>query len=682
MTQLTSANRVYQRASSTGGAPGKGTGTIPVAVNVTTVGTPRFRIRSSDGTTILQAATALPAFAATGAQTLNVTGVEARLGWFYLDLSADGATWQNGTVLVGMGRLVALAGQSLAVRMLGRMDGQNATNASLGVAPSAMSAVFATYTDDQRTVSSPHWATPADGTDYDSTFVGEFLRLQVAAAGVNCGLVGHARGAQSVTAFVPGGSENPKLRANLDAAGGFETFVWMQGHSDSGAGMDATTYQNDLSLVVNDIAAHNGVRGTAFDRLVCTIPNINSTSWGSFAQQQVIRAAANAWASANNGVYVDPRDLDLIDGVHQSQLGSVYLARHFYRASRLGLGLARGDLGPTITAVSRAAGSANVVLTAALPSGASALVAVGSPASRFAVCNRGSTAALALDGTSPLTISGTTITLKLAQVPADNQALDVYFCPSPDPSNDGQTNMLYDDNANDGDGLTRGRQFTASLAPFTIAGAAASVRVGPDLTPGGNPTFQPAASGFGQERLTGFAKGAASDGSDVLQNSFTFTVALTFSRSGNPGNVEVMAGINARFWIGIASTGQIVVNTGSDNYIGGTGPSGGGSNPVVTDGARHKAAVVTTASGCALYLDGKLTASSSNYPNFQGSGVFSLGNFLDSYAFGGAIDELATFNTARYSGSSYPVETTPFTGTEPGIVALYHLNGDFNAARV
>lgn len=43
---------------------------------------------------------------------------------------------------------------------------------------------------------------------------------------------------------------------------------------------------------------------------------------------------------------------------------------------------------------------------------------------------------------------------------------------------------------------------------------------------------------------------------------------------------------------------------------------------------------------------------------------------------GGALDEWAVFHAERYAGASYACPTTPFTGAEPNIIALYHCDGD------
>lgn len=674
MTNLASANRVYQRATTSGGGQGKGAGTIPVTVNVTAVGAPYFRIRASEGTTILQAATLLPAFTTTGAQTLKVTGIDARLGWFYVDLSVDGTTWMNGTTLVGMGRVVAAGGQSLAVRMFGRMDSQTATIASLGVTINPNGSVYGTYFDSQRSVTTPAWALPADASNFDSTFAAEFLRLQVAAAGVNCGLVAaHPVGGQSITTFIPGGSNNANMRARLDEAGGFETFLWLQGHQD--VGTNTATYQANLTTLFADVTSRNAARGMAYDRIVNDLPNITSSSYPTPAARQALHLAVSAWCTSTGAVYVHPRDIDLVDGIHESQAGGITLARHFHRASRPGLGLPRGDVGARIGSVSRAGVSITVPIT--LPFGATALSSVGAPDTRFSVFTAGTTGSpLALDATTPFALNGTTVTLKLASDPGSAQPLDLYFGFPNDPSGAAATSMIYDD-LTDGDGITVGRHLTPNLAPVPIVVGGASSKIGQDLTPS-SMTYAAAPSGFGQERTGGYAYSAAV-GDTIPSGTFTMEGFITI---GANSAVCVAISQTRRAWIGCASDGRLIATyysaAGSDIYINGTTASGGGSNPVISDNVRRHVRLVVTSGGGTLYVNGVSIGSDATAP-FAGLGdqKFTIGALFQdgSFAFTGKVDEVAVWRTAQTGASP----TAPYSGTE-GMVGLWHLDGNANAA--
>lgn len=504
MSQLSEPKRIYQRSTTTGGGAGKGQGTVPIAIAPTSTTPVYARVRSSDGSTILQASWQVSASVSAGSQTLNVTGVDAREGWFYIDLSTDNTTWANGTVQIGMGRLIGMSGQSLVVLAVGREEGDNTTITSVGVTPSVNSAArFSYVTDGARTYNSPTWQVPGEGTPYDGAFVSEYLRLQVAAAGVNCGLIGHAVSGESIATFQPGGAHNAALRNRLATPGGFEAFIWFHGHTDI---PDSSGYSSSLNSLFADVTSQNTIRGSNYEKYVGTIPNITATDeWGTEAQVQQLRNIGATWASNNSAVYVQPIDLALSDGTHQTQAGSVKLARHFHRASRPALGLVGDHTGPTISSATRAAGSAAVVLNMSMPSGATTLTAVGSPHRRFKVYVAGTFSnPLAFAASNQLVISGTTITLNLATAPANNVALDVYAFSPYDYADNGATDLIYD-NHTDGDGLTQGRPVMASLTPTTVAIPAASLNA-----LGGTFTLaESASSGATAGTLTGVTAGSS-----------------------------------------------------------------------------------------------------------------------------------------------------------------------------
>jgi hypothetical protein len=483
---------------------------------------------------------------------LQVTGVDARAQWFYVDLSADGATWQNGTVLVGMGRIIAMSGQSQAVRQLGKMPSYSGTNASLNVSIEPKSAVYARYTDSARSVTTPVWAVPADASNYDSTFVAEFLRRQVADRGVNCAIVGHAVGSTAIASWQPGQQNNADLRTVLDAVGGFEAFYWHQGGDDAGAGTTAAAYQAGLSGVFGDLAAHNVARGNSFERYVTAMATRTSAGAGGTAAVQTVRKAAFDWSGANGATYLEPHDVNLEDAVHQGQPGSITLARHLHRAMS-----AANDNGPTITGATRVATAITLATSAAL-------ALVGNPANRFTVYAAGTTATpLAI---SSVAISGSSITLTLAEDPGSGQALDVYWLRHPDPSGTtAAANMIYDTFT--ADGLPAGRQLQPTVAaPITVAAVgggqapATAFLDGYNDTDGANLTAHTSNSGHSYTAVIGSiviagneAYGTTSGGtgtaylSNFIPASADYTVKATFKC------LTVVAGIGA--WVlGRAST--------------------------------------------------------------------------------------------------------------------------------
>lgn len=473
MTQL-APYTTFQRSTTTNGAISKGRGTVLVPINVTVPGQVHARTRAADNS-ILQAPWMVTTTSATGAQTLAIPNVDVQTDYFFIDLSADGgATWKQGTALIGVGRIPAFGGQSQAVRQFGKMPSYSGTNASLGVAISPKGAVYARYTDSSRTVSTPAWALPADGSNYDSTFVAEFLRLQVAAYGIPCAAIGHAVGSTAIAAWQPGTQNNVDLRAVLDAVGGFEAFYWHQGGDDAGAGTSAATYQAGLTAIFNDLASHNAARGANFEKYVTAMATRTSGGAGNTASVQTIRKAASDWAAANNAVYLEPHDVTLEDAVHQGQPGNIVLARHLHRATQPAT-----DNGPTISSGTRS-GTAITLTTSA------AVSLVGSPTDRFAVYASGtSTTALAI---ASLAASGTTITLNLSADPGTTQALDVYWLRHPDPSGtSAAANMIYDTYT--ADGLPNGRQLQPTLGgPVAIAGGTATPTPSPTPTPAPTPT--------------------------------------------------------------------------------------------------------------------------------------------------------------------------------------------------
>lgn len=478
MTQLAKANKVYQRSAEIGGSQNKGGGVIPVQANVTTAGNIFARIRSQADDSILQPATYLGQVQA-GTQTLNVP-VDARLGWFFVDLAptANGP-WANGTTRVGMGGLTLGTGQSQMSRAVGRTSGASGTIASNGIAVSPYGVVYATYAD-TRTVTSPAWALPADGSNYDATAVAELLRLQVAEKGVNWGFVGHSVGGSSVNGWQPGNTHFNNLLPILAEVGGFESWWSYLGGTDAGAGTTGAAYKTGLTNIFNELVNRNLIRGASFQRYITIAATRLAGGDGTAAQVTALRVAGKDWAAENGGVYLEPHDITLLDDVHQDQAGGVTLARHLFRA------MSAGDVGPTITVGSRA--GTVITLPVQHASGATALVRAGTAAGRFAVYQMGTlTSALALASTDPVVVSANSITLNLAADPGNSVALDVYALRHPDPSGSAaQSSMVYD-NRNP-EGFAYGRHVQPTHTPVQIAAPDGSSSPAPTPTPTPTPT--------------------------------------------------------------------------------------------------------------------------------------------------------------------------------------------------
>ncbi len=469
MTQLT-ANRIYQRSTITGGTANKGTGLIDVPITLDGAASAiEYRFRDADSGTVVQDWTTAATNVAATAKKVTCPNVPALLGWQFLDLRAVGGTAQLGTARISVGRLTAMgATQSQGVRYIGKMPDMTETNASLNVAISPNCSVYARYTDSSRSSpATPTWAPPADGTVYDSTFLAEFLRLQVAAFGVNCGFVGYAVGETKIESWVPGQQNYTDLATILDAVGGFEATLSHIGGTDAGAGTSGASYQASQTAYFNDLKNHNAARGNSFERYVCAMATRLSGGAGSVASVQAIRKAAQDGATANGAVYLEPHDVVLHDNVHNGQPGGITSAWHLHRATQPAT-----DNGPTLPTVGSRVGTKITMAASAT------LDFRGAPGGRFTILNAGtSTGALAVADASA---SGATITITLSADPGD-VALEVYWLRHPDPSKTAAaTDMIYDTYA--ADNLPIGRHLRATTSgPVSIP------------APGGTPTPTPSA---------------------------------------------------------------------------------------------------------------------------------------------------------------------------------------------
>lgn len=651
MTQLATPNRVYQRLTTTGGGQSKGAGVVSVTLNVTTGGAIRARARSAaDGTTILQAPFVAVTNATAGTGPVAIPGIDARLGWFYLDLSGDGVTWTNGTTPIGMGRLVAVAGQSLMVRLLNTSPGSNPTDTT------SIAAAGATVTDNGRVLATGDgsgslttWTKPADGTPTNSAGVSQFLTLQTAAFGVNVGVVGNAVGGTAIAQWQPGGQYFTDLATALTNAGGaIEDFIFLLGHSDAQYG--ATGYDAFRTGLRGFFAGVTATLSRTYRVFLSTIPNIDSTNYGSPDQRNVVRGAGADEAKAQGWTVMSIRDLQMVsDGIHQTQVGALQTAVHFHRAT------ATTDKGPSVASAAHAPGTA-IVMPVTLLAGASTLVSVGSPASRFQAFLHGDIASpLAFDATTPIVVGANQITLNLASDPGQ-VSVDVYPY-GVAPTTDGSTDGIYDNHV-DGDGIARGRQLTSPARPVTV-------RVAAPLTLG-SAAFAPAKFGNGLNGGNGLA------GINIFPASAVgFTLEWWAHVTSLAAGLGVMMGITNGFYLGQDGTG---FNLSGQATV---------ANAFPAVGEYHIAFVAHPGYATEdLYINGVLVYSgaaglqATNLAS-PGSGSFGVRSF-GSIGYGwnnGAIDEVALFDGARYTAPFTP-PSAPYTGGEADLVHLWHLDGD------
>lgn len=652
MTQLAAANRIYQRSTFTGGDAGKGAGAIPVTISAASAGTFNLRLSSGGATRGDVKAAWAGGTVAAGATTLSATDIPAREGWFYLDIETT-AGWQNGTVPVGMGALVAMAGQSLAVDMVAKLHDTGTSIASTGAAINPNGRALFSWTNGTP-YAAANWTEVTDAANstgvVNSAGAAELLDLLVRKLGINVGLIGNAVGATSITRWLPGQAAHTELARVITLAGGaFETFIWFQGHSDAATGMAYHTYKGHLSTLFTDLAGRSSV---PFAKYLSAIPNINSASWGNFGQRAVIRRAQRDWCIDNNGFYVPFSDVSLsADAVHLRQTGSRQASQHFARA------MTAGDAGPVLISVVKS--GVELLCTVQHGSGGTGLVAVGSPATRMLVMNTNNSAgtALTLDAVAPLTVTGAdTFTIKLASDPGD-VPLEVWPM-AVHPVADGSASGLWD-NSDDGDGIARGRQLRFGSVPVLRK------RTGVLSTAG----VSFGAGKFGQGRSGGEMISGGPLLTDIPYAGRTLEAWASVNTL--PSAARVIASSSGVMGMWLTASGQMTVawsNTGSTSFAHG----------LTADGLFHHFRWVIEPGNALrrLYIDGVLKHTSTS--------AIGTRNLVNPFAIGGhggapgtytynvgTIDEVAIFDRALSAAECAIVPTAPYTGLEANLMYLW-----------
>jgi hypothetical protein len=610
--------------------------------------------------------------------------VAANDGWFYLDVATDpSGPWTNGTSSVTAGRLTMLAGQSLAVRFVGRQDGSSVTNASLGVTITPYASLLYTYNESrayQPTISTMPWAVPADGGNYDATFASEFTRRQVQLFGCPAGIIGHSRGAQALSTFASGGAEATTWLAPViaKAGGAFEACIWYQGHTEAQWAVPPGGYSQALTQLFTYFAT---LSSRSFTKYIGSIPNINNGLWGTPWARHWIRRGHEVWAGANSATHVACNDVDLVDGVHQTQAGAVTFAQHFARATKAELS-AHADAGPALVSATRV----GAVITAVFSDvGQGNLVLTGTPANIIYVFPTGRVDTRGTTNNrfpvSTVTVaSKTSLTITLANDPGDGNTLDMWLYWPNDTVSTGVSNIR--DDITDGDGITVGRQVVPNNVAMTIAPPGSGTNAPPSglIANSSQFTMTETSTAYGAQEQTGFngtlnAGTAITAGSQNFKwptfNPFTVEFWFTAPTVAPGGNQVIVGGLPA--FVAVTSAMKILFS--------------GSSSLVMTGGHRYHVACQGGPAGHAIYMT-DITASGSStlvysdatasvaLPAASNIGMRNLngGNVLT--ATGATQDEVAVWDYLRYSGGTYTPPTAPFTGTEPGLVALYHLDAD------
>ena len=154
-----------------------------------------------------------------------------------------------------------------------------------------------------------------------------------------------------------------------------------------------------------------------------------------------------------------------------------------------------------------------------------------------------------------------------------------------------------------------------------------------------------------------------------------------FKRSSAPGALGVIMGQSGLGWFGMTSSGAIQFEFGTNPAVDFT------TSGSYADGNWHHAAISAGPNGFTAFVDGAVVGSSSAAPGgvqFAASGsppsaigYLAVGNHGGSlqFPFGGEVDEAAVWAANRYTAAFTP-PAAAYTGTETGLLALWHLDGN------
>ena len=336
MTQV-AEEKSFPRLTETDGGYGKGTGTVPLTLNVVTAGAVYARCRAANGT-VVQEPWLVGAEIPTGSRVVPIVGVDASPDYFYLDTSGDGVTWNNGTTLIALGVAVAMVGeQSLGVRMVGAVPAATVEAgdraADYGITVNPRTAIYGKYTDSARSSPEAAWSKPSQVGTFDSVGIIHLLGELQEQLGVHVYAGVCPVGSTSLEDHVVGGAHFADVDAILTEIGGCEYAMSFIGHTDAGYGHTNRWYRTYLNALFQFVALKN-VRGNNFTPIVLTIPNCDPNNFGTEEQKNVIRRAGYDFVKidcpadyARPAVYVQNYNVDLTeDEVHQTQLGSLDLA--------------------------------------------------------------------------------------------------------------------------------------------------------------------------------------------------------------------------------------------------------------------------------------------------------------------------------------------------------------------
>jgi hypothetical protein len=680
VTAQPAANKVHQRDSLTGGTNNVGTGFVPVGLNITAAGAIHARCRAVFDGSIVQASYVAIANAAVQNGTVNIPGVAARTGQFYLDLSGDGgATWQQGTSPISMGDLIYISGQSLVGPLFYSNGGS--TNAALGLTPANTYALITTSSGD--TIA---WRAADNAGAINSAFAAEFGRLASADRNCDIGFIGHSVGGSALqTWMAPDNNANYQKNVQVLAAAGnkWRDSWWFQGHTESKMFAPREAYQAGLDAWFAQTDGQNTFTGTK-RRYVTGIPTAMLLSWGGPRQLNNIRRAQVEWCAANGATYIYGAEASSADGIHITNDGAFVMARHAHRAMK------NSDVGPHLTSATRS----GAVITCKFANAGTALVAGSNTQwhKLFKVFNAG-TWLQQWTTASAVIVDATTVTLTLTTDPGVGQALDIFLEMPYDPSNDMTTTYLRDNVVDAGDGVTHGRAAIFNTVPVVAAapspgGATNAPPTGLLADPGYHDGNTNAALTYGAEVLAGFGQYLSGGTMQVVSSAYslrvctfeTYFICPTLPASGNKAILHFEP-----FYVLVTSGGLIQGNTTSGQ------PSG---TTVLTAGELYHVAVTAGAAGYQLYLKNitdqlaatrEINVTTPYVPGYIKSGAFRLRCFNGTNLpmVNGGVFQAAIWEGIRYANlAAYAPPATPYVGTEANLAALWRCNGDVKDYRL
>jgi hypothetical protein len=189
-----------------------------------------------------------------------------------------------------------------------------------------------------------------------------------------------------------------------------------------------------------------------------------------------------------------------------------------------------------------------------------------------------------------------------------------------------------------------------------------------------NDLFMVAAAGYATGKLgLGLSMGYGRTASFLPANG-TFTVECAVKNSAQ--SLEVFCSQDGAFWLAQDGGGNITAHYGS----GGNEVTLGGA-VLINDNTVHHVALVLSATGGKLFVDGLLVDSNAKtfaqaggtLANKFGLRYFSLAGDNGGYYYSGIVDEVAVFDFAKYTAAFTP-PAAAYANNTAGLLALYHFD--------